>query len=53
MLKDTPINAVRINEVRREFDSESPSNIEKKHIEHYRKGAIDFIDDVTNKLNNG
>jgi len=52
LLKDTPIDALRIDEVRRAFDSESPSNIEQKYIEHYRKGVSDFINDVTKKLSN-
>lgn len=53
LLKDTAISSQRIDEVRRMFEGEPISNIEQKHLENYRKGAIDFIGNITKRLGNG
>lgn len=52
LLKDTVISSQSIDEVRRMFDGEPMSNVTQKHIVHYKKGAYDFIDDVTKRLGN-
>jgi hypothetical protein len=53
LLKDTSITNQRIDEVRWMFDGEPVSDVAQKYIEHYRKGALRFITDVTKRLGNG
>ena len=53
LLKDTPIDTLRIDEVRRTLDSNPSSDIERRHLDHYKMGIAYLLDACTKKLNDG
>ena len=53
LLKDSPVEAQRIDIVRRTFDGKPHSDVDEQHIQHYRKGAIDFLESCSKMLADG
>ena len=53
LLKDTNINNLNIDEIRRVFDGQPLSEVDKSHHHHYKDGANKFIDSFISELRDG